>query len=305
MVRVSRCRLDCSPAGSSTVEPLNSGAVVVFRRKTSSVDPNEATVHATAELWREGEAKGIPEEKLVEIVLAAIDESIPRFVGRLLHDMPRMLRHRQKFARGFERRLQKRWGRALDLYRACLEVSLESGSDFNEKHRPAAAEEGDFLFEALTRLHARACTTAFEVLALLRSGFAEYGANARWRTLHELAVIANVLVDADDARDLAERYLLHGDAETARDAPIFQQHAAALGYEPLSDEEMRNANETLALLTARFGHTYAARNGWAALLFEGRAPTFSQLEEQAKMAHMLPVVSQHEPPRPRGLQGHG
>lgn len=82
----------------------------MFRRKTSSVDPNEATVRATAELWREGEAKGIPEEKLVEIVLAAIDESIPRFVGRLLHDMPRMLRHRQKFARGFERRLQKRWG---------------------------------------------------------------------------------------------------------------------------------------------------------------------------------------------------
>lgn len=260
----------------------------MFLRKKTQVDPNEEIVRVTSELWREGDAKGIREEELVAVVFEAIDDSISPLVERLLSDMPRMVRNRRRVTRGFERRLKKRWGSALDLYRACLEVALESGSDFNDKHRSGAAEENDYLFEATTRLHARACTTALEVLTLLQSGFAEHGANARWRTVHELAVVSNVLVEAESSDDLAERYLLHSDAETARDAPIFQEHAPALGYEPLSDEEMQNARETLERLIQRFGQTYADRNGWAATLFADRAPTFAQLEERANMAHMRP-----------------
>ena len=46
-----------------------------------------------------------------------------------------------------------------------------------------------FTVEVQTRLHARACQIAREVLTLLYAGFAE-GAMARWRALHELAVLS-------------------------------------------------------------------------------------------------------------------
>jgi hypothetical protein len=262
----------------------------MLRRKRALKDPNEEFLRTTAELWERAQASGLPESEFTKVVMDGIDNSIPAFVDRLLHDMPQMLRNRRRLARGFERRLRDRWGRALDLYRASIEVALESGSDFNEKHRPAAAEENDFLFEALTRLHARACTTALEVFTLLQSGY-ETGAHARWRTLHELSVVSNVLVEAEQANDLAERFLLHSGVEDAQDARIYQRHAPALGYEPFDEDAMRRLSETRDGLIRRFGEEFDKRNGWAATLFDERAPTFSRLEELANMAHMRPWYS--------------
>jgi hypothetical protein len=56
------------------------------------------------------------------------------------------------------------------------------------------------------RLHSRACLVASEVRALLASGH-PFGAQARWRTLHELGVVAFILRMSD--KEVAERYLLH------------------------------------------------------------------------------------------------
>src|SRR6266508_3823993 len=259
----------------------------MLRRKRARMDPNEGFLRTITELWERAQSSGLPEPEFTKVFLDGIDKSIPPFVDRLIREMPRMLRNRRRLARAFERRLRGRWGHALDLYLATVEVALESGLDFNGRHRPAAAKENDYLFEALTRLHARACTTALEVFALLESGY-QVGAHARWRTLHELAVVANVLVEAGQDNDLAERFLLHERVEDARDAPIYQQHAPALGYEPLPKDDMRRLQEIRAALVGRFGAEFTKPNGWAATLFAGRAPTFSQLEERANMAHMRP-----------------
>lgn len=79
---------------------------------------------------------------------------------------------------------------------------------------------------ALTLLHARACLVASEVQSLLRSGHAA-GAQARWRTLHELAVIAFVLGNHD--RDISERFLQHRQVERHKDALHYQQYCEAPG----------------------------------------------------------------------------
>jgi hypothetical protein len=198
-----------------------------------------------------------------------------------------MLRNRRRIQRGFERRLMRRWHTGLELFQATVEAAQEAGSDFNEGHRPVAAQENDFLFEGLSRLHARACLTGFEVYTLLKSGFAD-AAYARWRTLHELAVVASVLVEHGQNSDLAERFLLHERAEHAWDASSFQRHAPALGYEPFTDEEMNALERTRDELVRRFGPTFAKPNGWAAALFKDRSPNFAELEQLAGMGHMQP-----------------
>lgn len=58
------------------------------------------------------------------------------------------------------------------------------------QRRPATEE--DPKLSALTLLHARGCLVALEVHGLLRTGHAA-GAQAQWRTLHELAVVAFLL----------------------------------------------------------------------------------------------------------------
>jgi Family of unknown function (DUF5677) len=109
-------------------------------------------------------------------------------------------------------------------------VAREAGEDYHQRHTPA---EGDWLYAALVRRQARGCLVASEVLALLRSGHAS-GAHARWRSLHEIAVVAGFIQDQETAR----RYLSHGAIESYHAARDYQRHAKTLGYEPFSDEEM-------------------------------------------------------------------
>src|SRR4051812_37136287 len=62
-------------------------------------------------------------------------------------------------------------------------VAFEEGRDFHSNHKQPTARH-----EVVTRLRARAITVADEAITLLRAGLAS-GAMARWRTLHELAVV--------------------------------------------------------------------------------------------------------------------
>ncbi len=87
--------------------------------------------------------------------------------------------------------------------------------DFNDDD----AKEGDFVFDVVIRLHARACQIASEVLKLLKSGFAD-GAHARWRSLHEVAVVA--LFIHKHGNDVAEKYLLHDVVESYRAATQYR-----------------------------------------------------------------------------------
>jgi hypothetical protein len=95
--------------------------------------------------------------------------------------------------------------------------------------RQLAKEQTDHnqhLASALTRLHARACQVAAEILALMQHGFAD-GAMARWRTLHEIAVIATFLRDRGEV--MAERYHASG---------VLDGHRAAIDF-------LRSLMETL------------------------------------------------------------
>ena len=150
-----------------------------------------------------------------------------------------MLREHRDFRRGFEQRLQQRWGPALDLYECVRVCCLETGEDF-QKRQDQQADGGSLKRSALTLLHARACLVASEVQGLLRSGHAA-GAQARWRTLHELAVVAFVLGNHDP--EISERFLLHRHVERYKDARQYQQYCEALGYEQFGDTEMEEIRQ--------------------------------------------------------------
>jgi len=151
-------------------------------------------------------------------------------------------------------------------------AAQEAGADFNDKYRAEARQQDDFVFEALVSLHGRASRIASETYALLRTGHAD-GAQARWRTLHELAVVASVI--ATGGQDIAERYLLHLYVQNAKDARAYQDNCAALGYEPFTTEELDGITQAERELIARFGREFKKDYGWAAtVITSGRAPTF-------------------------------
>ncbi|MBI3916080.1 MAG: hypothetical protein HY322_03625 [Betaproteobacteria bacterium] len=152
----------------------------------------------------------------------------------------------------FRKNLQARWGKAFDSYERFLAVAVDAGSAANSYRRSEKRGKPGALVEAIARVHARA------VLTLLASGYAD-GAHARWRTLHELAVVAALLSGHND--DLAERYLRHGHevVESLRAARQLNDYAARIGEKPLSKNEFQRLIRTFSTVltgTERMGQVW-------------------------------------------------
>lgn len=134
------------------------------------------------------------------------------------------------------------------------------------------------------RLQARACHVTSEIYALLRAGHAE-AALARWRTLHELTVIAAFLKDHDET--LARRFLEHEAITAWWDAQAYQRHAKRLQERPFTDAEMRTLARDRTRLLATYGKEYDQPWGW--LVGVVANPSFAALESAAELDHWRPL----------------
>jgi hypothetical protein len=202
------------------------------------------------------------DEYLDKRVPKALDESSDILLKTLKGTAPKMLREHRRYASGFDTRLRKIWGKSFDLLEMLLVISYEAGEDFNNKFRPMASKNKDFVFDVLTRLHARACQTSYEILTLLKSGYAD-GAYARWRTLHELVAVAYFIKKYGN--ETAERYLLHEIIESHKAMLQYQNHCELLKEQPLTTEEINKISSRKDRALKRFGNSFKNNYGWASL----------------------------------------
>lgn len=221
---------------------------------------------------------GMPE--MVESVSTKLADSTLRSLRR---SWPRQARYERQQRKGFQDRLEKRWGKALDLLAMFLTIATELGESINSRVRETS--EHPYLVEVLTRLHARACQVTSEIVTLLRNGFAD-GAMARWRTLHEIAVVS--LFVGEHGEGVAERYLLHEVEESRRAAQLYQRYADKLGYEPYSHEELEELDRQCQALEQRFGDSFKGDYGWAWEQLHPKKPTFATIEASIGTDHLRP-----------------
>lgn len=225
------------------------------------------------------------QDRFEQAFRTAIDEGAVAVAAELKRTARVALADHRSIRKGFEARLRRRWKKALDIFEMLLIAAPEGGSDLSERYGDRAVSENDLTFEALKLLHGRACVTASEVRALLVSGHPT-GAHARWRTLHELAVITSVI--KDHGADLAERYLLHEHIEAWNDLKVYQEHCTVLQEEPFSDEDCQAIQATYQALIAKYGKPYGTQWGWAAHLLNKSNPGLGDLEQLAGLAHLRP-----------------
>ena len=119
-------------------------------------------------------------DNLPEVLNAVVAEIVPGLIEDLKRRWPKEWRQQMREYNGFCKRLEDRWGGALGLLRD-ITIAREYGGEVAAEIRIAgASSRTSHLADVLTRLHARACQIAHEVITLLASGFAD-GAMARWR----------------------------------------------------------------------------------------------------------------------------
>jgi hypothetical protein len=140
-------------------------------------------------------------------------------------------------------------------------------------------------------LHAGASRVAGEILTLLSAGYAS-GAHARWRTLHEISVIA--LFISQEGDEVAERYQNHKFIKSYEDAIDHRKFASRLNEEPLSDEEFATIEANYKQIIDRYGPSFRGPFGWARAAIENRNSAFKgrvgieHIQDAIRIEHWRP-----------------
>ncbi len=184
---------------------------------------------------------------------------------------------------GFRERLEERWGKPLGQLRMLLTMSREWCEWAHNREKSLSKHPKKELREILIRLLVRACQVTDEIICLLENGFAD-GAMARWRTLHEIAIVAAVVLQYGE--DIAERYVAHQAVESKRAMDKYLVCSKQLGYKTLSARAQAKIVEAYDRAVAKYGKTFKSDYGWAASHLKKEKPTFTDLEAAAGRAEM-------------------
>lgn len=249
--------------------------------------------HATADAQSEEEANHAAKEALRKV----IDAATPELAETLLADSKKVLRKKRIEDRQFEKRNSDRWRNGFARIELVWCIAADAGSSFNQTYRPEAIQTNDCVFEALTRLHGRGLLVAREAIHLMKGGYAE-GALSRWRTLHEILVVA-MFIRAHGS-EIAERYLLSAHFRSLEAARQLNQFAERANLKPFSIEELNGFESICSRIATQFGKEMYAEFGWAKpalpLRTEKWKPRFEDLEASLDLDHWRPRykwASQH------------
>ena len=189
-----------------------------------------------------------------------------------------ILKNEENIRIGFIKKNEKKWKKSFHAFELMITASFDVGAQLNEAFNKREEKSEAATFDALRRLHARACQITKEVLVLLKNGFAD-GAHARWRTLHEISVVSALIKEF--GHNLAEPYLLHINIEEYKTALLDNKFSQENGLELLSADELNNLKEKYDNLIERYGDSYKHEYGWAAKILKINKPNFTDLEKAA------------------------
>ena len=225
------------------------------------------------------------DEILRELLPGFLEYATATLLGEINKSAKRNLNRNRKRVQGFERRLAKHWRKPLDRLELTIEIAQETGEGVADEVASGEVSIEEHTFKALRGIHARACQMSRAILTLLRSGFAD-DAHARWRSLHELAVVANFIEQHGD--EVAERYLLHEVVQQRKLARLYKEYEVRANLEPITQAEIDALDDQCKKLVNRFGKSFTEEYGWAACALKNRQPSLAEIERATDLDHFRP-----------------
>lgn len=221
-------------------------------------------------------------EKTKEVILEVLPESSDKVLNQWKSLNSKNLRTQRKKAKQFEEIVYNCWKTPIDLLEMLIEISLELGMEFDKSHREAV-KNNDYVFDVLTRLQLRACRIGFEILSLLKHGFADC-AFARWRTLHEIDCVALFIME--HGQEVARRYIDYESVIAYDQTKLIRKYSDRLDIEPLTTKEIEEVEAAVADVCKRYGEAFKAPYGWIPKEFRIRG--FAAIEKAVKLDHFRP-----------------
>ncbi|HEX8699036.1 MAG TPA: DUF5677 domain-containing protein, partial [Myxococcaceae bacterium] len=186
---------------------------------------------------------------------------------------------------GLVQRIESAWGEGLTLLDGMISFAEEL-LGFVRRRVTGGLPDEDWTRAALLLILARGIQTSWEIRTLLRNGYAS-GAWARWRTLHELSVLAKFIGKHGDT--IAKAYLAHDDVQALRTIQAWEKSSATpetwAAHRKIQEERVRE-------LESKYGKELFKRDyGWAGLAFPNvqlkyPKPALDDLEDEVGLTHL-------------------
>jgi hypothetical protein len=240
--------------------------------------------------------------RMTASITAAVQETVtetaPIMMAGVLSEIDREFESRLRKGEAFRSSVINRWRKPLKLLSAQIAIAAQYGQDLNTWLRDNPPEGKNAVVEALTRLQARATQIAWEIEVLLQNGFAD-GALSRWRTLHEVSIVA--LFIEQEGEDSARKYLDHLEVDSRDMARFMHKAASKSGHAELTPDEVLQLEAKVADLKTLHGNEFDGYHGWASKAIEARLknlglydpkkkinPNFFDIEEAVDMDRLRP-----------------
>lgn len=223
-----------------------------------------------------------------KIILGSVTSYCDIVMKQLSKTSAAMLQEQQRTNKFYDRRRYERWNVPIDLLECLIRVSFESGASHREKLLTnPACKSYPYKLEAIVKIHARAVQIANEILVLLKTGYPD-GANARWRSIHELAVISFFLKDSPD--EVSQRYLEHESIRIYKDGQDYKTYCKKLGYSPLGRQTHAKLAHIKRKLCAKYKDRFQDEYGWipSSIL---HTRNFRELEKHVKLDSLHPFYN--------------
>ncbi len=169
--------------------------------------------------------------------------------------------------------VQHIWGGAIEQLDFLRHMVLEWDCAAMELRRGAYSRPNTAF--ALSRLVTRAYEVVGEIITLARAGYAD-GALARWRSLHEICVVAMFLARRSDR--CAQMYLAHHLVEELRLFEVDRTSGTNSARNVHRDRYVRDLRMRTTAMVNKFGKVFASDYGWASVELDRTRTTFRELE---------------------------
>lgn len=222
----------------------------------------------------------------LDIIQGATESASTQLLDTWIRLAPEVLhRERNQFDQ-FLHELNTIWGDTLHLLDILLGTTLQKGIEVYEAYSPNVAEKTRTRFDVINHLFGRACQVGQEIHVLLSQGYAD-GAEARWRTLYEITVIATFIMQNDD--QVAHRYLAQMFVDDYKRVRAQREIYKAEGIEIISDEDFEKLKINKELILSHDVRFSAGDYGWAAPALnksDKAKVTFSDIEEAVGLNYL-------------------
>jgi hypothetical protein len=228
----------------------------------------------------EGEVQGLF-DSLGEVLPEVVEATTLSMVEWINDRGRKDLKKRQRESDGFRKRVEATWKEPFDLLDLVIHLATDVGMNVGGSALKAEAPDQQ-LASLLLRLHGRGLRIAREVLTLMRGGFAD-AALARWRTLHEVTVVAAFVADHGEAS--AERYVAHQAVANYKGARRYQEDAPRLGFQEFTAQAMQDITDARDRVIQKYGREFRGDYGWAVEYLDGAPANFAEIEKAVSFDH--------------------